>query len=73
MSILTREYTKIRQRMIKAESFLDGNAPADKKDKWMYEFEKLKSEANIFIAKIEQELDREMTEEEILNGFKEDT
>jgi hypothetical protein len=73
MSILTQEYTKIRQRMIKAESFLDGNAPADKKDKWIPEFKKLLCEAEKLIHKIEQELDREMTEEEILNGFKEDT
>jgi hypothetical protein len=41
MNELQAEYNKVLARVIKAEKYLDGDAPDEEKEKWIPEFMKL--------------------------------
>jgi hypothetical protein len=41
MNEIQAEYNKVLERVLKAEKYLDGNAPDVEKEKWLPEFMKL--------------------------------
>jgi hypothetical protein len=70
MSVLKQEYNKELENFYKAVNIMDDlTIPNEKKDKWEPRFKGLLANLNRLIHEIEKELGREVTEDEILNGF----
>jgi hypothetical protein len=64
------EYNKALEHFYKAANTMDDLTVAiEKKDKWQGRFRELLDGLNKLVGEIEKELDREMTESEIINGF----
>lgn len=69
MPVLT-EYNKALEGFYKAVNTMnDLTIPNNKKDKWEPRFKELLTNLNRLVHEIEKELGREMTEDEVLNGF----
>lgn len=66
---IKQEYNFTLARFNKASAFMDSDKPEEEKEKWQPEFNKIVNRLNDLIERIQKELNREMTAEEILNGF----
>jgi regulator of sirC expression with transglutaminase-like and TPR domain len=72
MSILKQEYNKALEYFYDAANkFDDPKIPNEIARKWQPRFKELLANLNRLIHEIEKEISREVTEDEILNGFKE--
>ena len=70
LSEYIEQYNQLIKREKKGEAYLDNpEVPAQEKEKWIGEFQKIIRALNDLIWLIEKELGRNMTSEEILNGF----
>jgi DNA-directed RNA polymerase specialized sigma subunit len=70
MSVLKQEYNNELENFYKAVNIMDDlTIPNEKKDKWEPRFKDLLEKMKKLISDIEQEIGREVTEDEILNGF----
>jgi hypothetical protein len=69
LSELKQQYNTELARMKKAEAFMDGSAQQEKKGKWIPEFQKQTKRMGEMIGDIGA-AGYEMTDEEILHGFK---
>lgn len=67
---LKLEYNKLLKREKGAEYFLNNVATAREIEKWEPEFIKITVELSILINKFKSTTGREMTVDEIINGFK---
>jgi uncharacterized protein YdcH (DUF465 family) len=66
------EYNKAIENFYSAVNTMeDMTISSLKKDKWEPRFKELLANLNSMVHEIEKQLGREMTEDEILNGFKE--
>lgn len=71
MNELKAKYNKNLIRRTKAEIYLDGEAPAQEKNKWEPKFRELITEGNRLLHEIEKS-GHKVLENEILHGFQDD-
>lgn len=70
LSEYIEQYNRLIKREKKGAAYLDNpDVPAQEKERWIGEFQKIIRALNDLICLIEKELGRNMTSEEILNGF----
>lgn len=70
LSEYVEQYNRLIKREKKGSAYLDNpDVPEQEKEKWIGEFQKILRALNDLISLIEKELGRNMTSEEILNGF----
>lgn len=67
---LKQEYNKLLKREKNAENFLDNVATPKDIEKWTPEFIKITVELSAIINKFKSSSGRDMTVDEIINGFK---
>lgn len=65
------EYNRLLKREKNAENYLTNVATDAEVEKWMPEFIKITNQLSNMMFKLEKILNREMTHDEIVNGFKE--
>lgn len=70
LSEYIEKYNGLIERAKKGTAYLDNpNVPAQEKERWIGEFQKIIRALNDLIRLTEKELGRKMTDNEILNGF----
>lgn len=69
LSDMQKQYNKLIARFNNASEFMDSDNPLAEKEKWQPEFNNIVNRLDDLIILIQKELGREMTAEEILNGF----
>jgi hypothetical protein len=68
MRDLKQKYNKVLIRMNQASAFMDGEASAKEKDRWLPEFKKIEKNLDSIIGEMSQ-AGYDMRPEEIINGF----
>lgn len=69
--LIKKEYNKLLKRAKQAEHYLDSvQVPEDKLNKWIKAFQEITIVLSFLIQRFEVAAGRKMTDDEILNGFK---
>lgn len=69
--LIKKEYNKLLRRAKQAEYYLNNvQAPEEKLNKWIKAFQEITVVLSFLMQRFKVAAGREMTEDEILNGFK---